>query len=148
VEHNGGTTSGQYACTLSVTDVVTGWSRRRAVMGRSQAGIHQALSLVINQWPYPCWGLHVDNGSEFLADHVRRYLAEHELDHTRSRPYKKNDSAHLEQRNRFIREMIGYERYDTAEAVVWLNEIYELLDPYANRSMNCWTPTPTWCSRA
>lgn len=132
VEHNGGSTSGHFACTLSVTDVVTGWSRRRAVMGRGQAGIHEALSLIINQWPYPCWGLHADNGSEFLANHVQRFLAEHKLDHTRSRPYRKNDNAHVEQRNRFIREMIGYGRYDTPEAVAWLNRVYELLDLYAN----------------
>lgn len=132
VEHNGGFARGQYACTLSVTDVVTGWSRRRAVMGRGQAGTHEALALIFGEWPYPCWGLHADNGSEFLADHIQRFLAKRQLEHTRSRPYKKNDNAHVEQRNRFIREMIGYERYDTPEAVVWLNQVYEMLDLYAN----------------
>jgi transposase InsO family protein len=132
VEHNGGITSGQYVCTLSVTDVVTGWSRRRAVMGRGQAGIHEALSLILDQWPYPCWGLHADNGSEFLAGHVQRFVAQRKLEQTRSRPYKKNDSAHIEQRNRFVREMVGYERYDTPEELLWLNKVYELMDPYAN----------------
>jgi transposase InsO family protein len=132
VEHNGGVVSGQYVCTLSVTDVVTGWSQRRAARGRGQAGIHEALSLILDQWPYPCWGLHADNGSEFLAGHVQRFVAQRGLDHTRSRPYKKNDSAHVEQRNRFVREMVGYDRYDTPEALQWLNKVYELMDLYAN----------------
>jgi hypothetical protein len=52
---------------------------------------------------------------------------------TRSRPYKKNDNAHVEQKNRqFVREIVGYRRYDTPEEVQWLNEVYLLLDQYAN----------------
>jgi hypothetical protein len=132
VEHNGGSTSGQYACTLSVTDIVTGWSRRHAVLGRGQAAFHEALTNTIARWPYSCWGLHADNGPEFLSGHVQRFTARHRLEHTRSRPYKKNDNAHVEQRNRFLREIVGYDRYDTPEAVAWLNQVYDLLDRYAN----------------
>lgn len=132
VEHNGGFASGHYAYTLTTTDVVTGWTRHGAVLGRGQAGVHDLLDRVTQQWPYVCWGLHADNGPEFLNDLVRRFAIRQRLERTRSRPYHKNDSPHVEERNRVIRELVGYDRYDTAEAVAWLNHIYELYDPYAN----------------
>lgn len=133
VEHNGGHTSGQYAYTLDVVDIVSGWSRRRAVMGRGQRGVFQALDTIIREWPCRPWGLHSDNGSEFMNDHLARYTKQHGLAFTRSRPYRKNDNAHVEQRNRqFVRQVVGYDRYDSAAAVQWLNQVYATLDTYAN----------------
>jgi len=133
VEHNGGSTRGHYAYTLNVTDVVTHYSRRRAVMGRGQAGIHAQLQLILNEWPYPVWAIHTDNGSEFLNSHLVAFCRERNLEFTRSRPYRKNDNAHVEQKNRqFVREIVGYERYDTPEEVEWLNRVYATLDPYVN----------------
>lgn len=133
VEHNGGSTSGHYAYTLDVVDVVTGWSRRRAVLGRSQKAVFEALDYIIGSWPMKPWALHSDNGSEFINDHLYRYTKLHQLKFTRSEPYRKNDNAHVEQRNRqFVREVIGYERYETQAEVIWLNQIYSTLDQYAN----------------
>lgn len=133
VEHNGGNSSGQYAYTLSVVDVVTGWSRRKAIPGRGQRYVHQALSELLAEWPYPVWGLHSDNGSEFLNHMVFRFAREQGLQFSRSRPYRKNDNPHVEQRNRqFVREIVGYNRYDTPEQVLWLNQVYAVLDPYGN----------------
>jgi hypothetical protein len=133
VEHNGGHSSGHFAYTLSVVDVVTGWSRRKAVLGRGQRGVHEALSAMLAEWPYPVWGLHSDNGAEFLNDQIKRLAKEKSLHFTRSRPYRKNDNAHVEQRNRqFVREIVGYDRYDTPEQITWLNQVYAILDPYAN----------------
>ncbi len=133
VEHNGGSSLGHFAYTLTVVDVVTGYSRRRAFLGRSQKVVFQALTEILSEWPSKVWGLHSDNGSEFLSAHLVRYCKANGLKFTRSRPYKKNDSPHVEQKNlQYVRQMVGYERYDTPEAVAWLNEVYACLDPYAN----------------
>jgi transposase InsO family protein len=116
-----------------MVDVVTGYSRRRAVLGRGQAGVHRELAKVIHEWPYKVWGLHVDNGNEFLTDQLLRFCREKGLRFTRSRPYRKNDNAHVEQKNRqYVREIVSYDRFDTPEAVEWLNQVYESVDLYAN----------------
>ena len=133
VEHNGGSSFGQFAYTLSVVDVVTGYSKRRAVLGKGQAGVHKELKRIIEQWPYKIWGIHSDNGSEFLNDHLLRYCKAQGIKFTRSRPYKKNDSPYVEQKNfQHVRSLVGYERYDSPEAVEWLNAIYKIYDPYVN----------------
>lgn len=114
VEHNGGSSSGHYAYTLSVVDIVTGYSRRRAILGRSQQAVNTALHTIIDQWPHGPWGLHADNGSEFMSNHITKFCKERKLQFTRSRPYKKNDNAHVEQKNlQYVREVVGYERYDS-----------------------------------
>jgi len=133
VAHNGGNSSGHFAYTLSVTGVVTHYSRRRAVLGRGQHGIHQEVRQILVQWPYPVWALHTDNGSEFLNDQLLRFTRDEGLEFTRSRPYRKNDRAHVEQKNRqYVREIVGYQRYDSLADLAWLNRVYGLLDPYAN----------------
>lgn len=133
VEHNGGSSTGHYAYTLSVVDIVTGYSRRLAVLGRGQAGIAKAMERILAEWPYAVWGIHSDNGSEFISSHLIRFTQAHGLSFTRSRPYKKNDNAHVEQKNRFlVRDIVGYGRYDTQEQVAWLNTVYAWLDVYAN----------------
>lgn len=133
VEHNGGSSQGQYAYTLTVVDIVTGYSRRRAVANRSQASVFQAIEYVLSAWPMKPWGIHSDNGSEFMSNHLRRYCQKEKLMFTRSRPYRKNDNAHAEQKNRqYVREVVGYERYETSQDVDWLNAVYACLDDYAN----------------
>lgn len=133
VEHNGGSSLGQFAYTLNMVDIVTGYSRRRAVLGKGQLGVCKELKALTFQWPFAPWGLHSDSGSEFLSAHLVKFCKEYGLKFTRSRPYKKNDNAHVEQKNlQFVREMVGYERYDTPEDVAWLNNVYALLDTYAN----------------
>jgi len=147
VEHNGGSSIGHFAYTLTLVDIVSGWSRRRAVLGRGQTGIHRELSRLVSEWPHQHrelsrlvsewphqpWGLHSDNGSEFLSNQLYRFAQKQSLHFTRSRPYKKNDHAHVEQKNRvYVREIVGYNRYDTPEEVEWLNTVYACLDTYAN----------------
>lgn len=73
------------------------------------------------------------NGSEFISVNLLNFCQKNNLSFTRSRPYKKNDNAHVEQKNlQYAREIVGYERYDTPEAVEWLNQVYACLDPYAD----------------
>lgn len=130
---NGGDPTGHYAYTLTVVDVVSGYSCRRAVLGKAQSVVLGALSHVLADWPFKPWGLHSDNGHEFLNDQLSRFCQAEKFRFTQNRPYCKNDSAHVEQKNKqFVREFIGYARYDTPEAVGWLNDVYAYLDLYAN----------------
>jgi transposase InsO family protein len=133
VEHNGGSTKGHYACTLNVVDIVTGYSSRRAIMGKGQKGVFEALKSILEEWPVPPWSIHTDNGSEFINNHLATFCKQNNLKFTSSRPYRKNDNAHVEQNNRhLVREFVGYERYDTEEQVSWLNKVYKHLDSYSN----------------
>ncbi|MGE5553513.1 MAG: transposase [Betaproteobacteria bacterium] len=133
VEHNGGQSLGQFACTLTLLDVVTGYSRRRAVLGKGRAPILRELQRLIAQWPYSVWGLHSDNGPEFLNGHLLVFAQANDLEFTRSRPYRKNDNPHAEQKNlQYVRQIVGYARYDTPQQVEWLNQVYACLDRYAN----------------
>ena len=133
VEHNGGSSLGHFAYTLTVTDIVSGYTRRRALLGKSQLAVLRELKLIIAEWPTLPWGIHTDNGSEFLNAHVKAFCASHKLHFSRSRPYRKNDNAHVEQKNGFlVRQLVGYERYDRPEQVEWLNALYALHDRYFN----------------
>lgn len=132
VEHSDGR-RGHHAYTLSIVDVVGSWSRRRAVMGKSQAVVFEALTDLLRQWPTNVWAIHSDNGGEFLGAHLIKYCADSNLTYHRSRPYQKNDNAHVEQKNRqYVREIVGYERIDNQCGLTWLNDIYQQLDTYAN----------------
>lgn len=138
VEHNGGSSLGHFAYTLTVTDVVSGYTRRRALLGKSQLAVLRELKYIITEWPMEPWGIHSDNGQEFLNAHVKTFCNSNQIKFTRSRPYRKNDNAHVEQKNGFlVRQLVGYERYDSPEQVDWLNSIYALHDQY----FNCWLPT-------
>ena len=53
----------------------------------------------------------------------------HSFTLSRSRPYRKNDNAHVEQKNDDkVRKLVGYWRYDTPEEVDLLNKLYEKAD--------------------
>jgi len=133
VEHNGGSSLGHFAYTLSLADIVTGYSRRIAFLGRGQRTVFNALRYLLGSWPTPVHSLQTDNGAEFLNNHLATFAKQNNIRFLRSRPYKKNDNAFIEQKNRqFVREVVGYARYDTPEEVAWLNQVYSLLDPYAN----------------
>lgn len=133
VEHNGGQALGHFAYTLNLVEVVSGFTLRRALLGKSQRAVFAALQHLLAQLPFRLWVLHSDNGSEFLNDHLVRFAKTHDLEFQRGRPYHKNDQPYVEQKNRqFVRELVGYERYDTPEEIEWLNQLYALFDPYAN----------------
>jgi len=78
-------------------------------------------------FPFPVIGIDSDNGSEFIDAHLYRYCLEHKITFTRSRPYNKNDGAHVEQKDwARVRQLVGYLRYDTPAELAKLNEIWEL----------------------
>ena len=125
VAHSGNSGEGEFAYTLNVTDVYSGWTESRAVLGRGQVGVVAALEEIAQALPFRLLGIDTDNGSEFLNWHVGRWCAQHDIQFTRGRPYKKDDNAHIEQKNwTHVRKLMGWERYDTAQAVEAMNDLY------------------------
>jgi hypothetical protein len=126
VSHSGDCAEGLFTHTLNLTDIFTGWVERRCVMGKGQAGICQAIDDIRRELPFPLLGLDSDNGSEFINNHLWRYCqAKPEIQLTRGRPYKKDDNAHIEQKNwTHVRKLLGYGRYDTQQALGAINNLY------------------------
>jgi len=133
VAHCGVTTAGEYINTLDVTDICTGWTETAAVLNKAQKHVFEALMVVKERQPFPLLGIDSDNGSEFINAHLLRYCKQENICFTRSRPDKKNDGCHVEQKNwSVVRRNIGYDRYEGAEALRIMNEYYDLLRLYTN----------------
>jgi len=125
VAHSGDRAEGEFAHTVNQTDIVTTWVESRAVLGKSQVHVQQALEALRHGLPFRLLGIDSDNGSEFLNAHLVRYCRGLAVQFTRGRPYKKDDNAHIEQKNwTHVRKLVGYERYDTDAAVAALNTVY------------------------
>lgn len=125
VSHNGENPSGEFIYTLDGTDVKTGWTELRAVKNKAQVYVLNQLLDIEEKLPFKLLGLDSDNGGEFINDHLYRYCKENKITFTRSRTYKKNDGCHVEQKNySIVRREIGYQRYEGAETLLLLNEIY------------------------
>jgi len=125
VAHCGNSADGEFAHSLNVADIHTTWTETRAVLGKSQIRVQQALEEVRHALPFRLHGIDSDNGSEFINDHLYRYCRAQEIQFTRGRPYKKDDNAHVEQKNwTHVRKLVGYLRYDTPAAVAALNDLY------------------------
>lgn len=135
VHHGGASAAGEYAHTLQLIDVATGWSERVALLGRSQRAMAAAFRHVFARLPFPIVHLHSDNGSEFFNDHLVRLFGEDVtgLTRSRSRPYHKNDSRFVEQKNAtLVRAYVGQLRLDTPAQVAALNALYADLWTYYN----------------
>lgn len=104
-----------------------------AVRNKAQARVFEALQKVRKNLPFPLRGLDSDNGSEFINEELLRYCQQQRISFTRSRPYRKNDSCFVEQKNySIVRRAVGYARYDTDEQCQLLNELYSYLRLYSN----------------
>lgn len=125
VSHSGANASGDFAYTVNAVDIASTWTSRRSVLGKGQETVCSALDEIINSLPFSALGIDSDNGSEFINAHLSGYCDKNNLKFTRSREYKKDDNAHVEQKNfTHVRKIIGYARYDTMEAVNAMNELY------------------------
>ena len=126
VSHSGNNAYGDFAYTVNQTDIHTTWVESRAVLGKGEDGVVAAIDEMADALPFTLKGLDSDNGSEFINWHLVGYCKKHDIQFTRSRPYKKNDNAHIEQKNwTHVRKVIGYDRYDTSDAVAALNHLYK-----------------------
>jgi len=135
VHHSGPNPSGHYVHSLQMVDVATGWSERRAVLGRSWLVVRDAFRHILDQLPFAVREIHPDNGSEFFNYHLLQFWGEAagHIRLSRSRPYHKNDNPFVEQKNSsLIRAYLGHERLDTAAQTLSLNQLYEKMGCYYN----------------
>ena len=138
VAHCGPTLKGEFARTVNLTCVHTGWTFTRTVRNNAHANILSALTAALAEVPFEVVGLDFDNGSEFLNKAVIAWAGEREIFFTRSRPYKKNDQATIESKNGHLVRRYGfYYRYDTEPERQVLNRLWTLV----NDRLNYLTPT-------
>lgn len=125
VAHCGNLAYGEFANSLNFSDIATTWTETRAVLGKGQRPICEAIDEIASALPFSLKGLDSDNGSEFINMHLLRYCREREIQLTRGRPYKKNDNAHIEQKNwTHVRKILGWARYDTQAVLDAMNDLY------------------------
>lgn len=125
VSHSGPSAEGLFAYTVNETDLFSGWVECRAILGKGSAEVVAAIDEMREAAPFEIKGLDSDNGEEFINWHLDRYCRDKGVQRFRSRPYKKDDQAHIEQKNwTHVRKLIGYDRYDTQEAVDAMNDLY------------------------
>lgn len=128
VAHCGNSMAGDFVYSLTFADIFTGWTENRAVWGRGSYPVLQRLKEIEAELPFPILGFDCDNGSEFLNHHLIRYYTErpqHPVAFTRSRPYRKNDNAVVEQKNwTHVRQLLGYDRFDKPELVPLISDLY------------------------
>jgi hypothetical protein len=125
VSHSGNRAAGEFAYSLNLTDLHTTWTETRAVLGKGEAGVLAAFDELAASLPFRLLGIDSDNGSEFINWQVGRWCATHDVHFTRSRPYKKDDNAHIEQKNwTHVRKLLAWDRYDTPQAVEAINDLY------------------------
>ena len=128
VAHCGPTLKGEFARTLTLTDVSTGWVHMEAMRNNAHKHIRTALDAAIEAIPYQVQGLDCDNGSELINYDVVEWAAGRDIFFTRARPYKKNDQAHVESKNNHVVRRYGfYYRYDTEEERRVLAALWELV---------------------
>ena len=133
VAHCGESTAGEYVNTLDVTDIYTGWTEAAASKNKAQRHVFAALLEIRERLPFALKGIDSDNGAEFINAELYRYCLKEHIVFTRSRPYRKNDNCHVEQKNwSLVRRNIGYARYEGQEATDLLNRYYQLLGLYSN----------------
>lgn len=128
VAHCGSSLVGDFVYSLDCVDIATTWTEQRAVWNKGQKGIIEAIKDIEEGLPFPLKGFDSDNGSEFLNYALLGYFNDRkdQVSFTRSRPYKKQDNAHVEQKNwTQIRHLFGYHRLDKIEFVKMMNNIYK-----------------------
>jgi hypothetical protein len=125
VSHSGENASGLFAFSLNLTDIGSTWVETRSVLGKGEEGILEAFRQMGGVLPFAVQAIDSDNGGEFINHHLWRHCENEKIGFTRSRPYKKDDNAHIEQKNwTHVRKLIGWDRYDTPEAVQAMNDLY------------------------
>jgi hypothetical protein len=127
VAHCGESLLGMFAYTIDFVDIATSWTEQRAVWGKGEASVLDQIKDVENSLPFPLLGFDCDNGSEFLNHHLVRHFSKRKkpVQFTRSRPYHKDDNAHVEQKNwTHVRQWFGYDRLGKQEVVPLMNDLY------------------------
>jgi len=138
VAHCGPTFVGEFARTLTMTDLVTGWTENTSIRNNASKWIVHAVTDLQGMFPFPLLVFDSDNGSEFINHDVADWLQQRDIEQTRSRPYKKNDQASVESKNNHVvRKHAFYWRYDTPEELALLGQLW----PLVSMRLNFFTPT-------
>lgn len=135
VAHCGNSLDGDFVWSLTLTDVFSGWTHNRAVWNKGYEGVKEALADIERWMPFHLTGFHSDNGGEFINHHLIRYLHERDLPValSRGRPYHKNDTARVEQKNyTHVRLLLGYGRIGDQQMIPSINGLYRLWEYFNN----------------
>jgi hypothetical protein len=133
VSHSGPIASGSFTQTLVLTDIATGWTDFAPVLVREQHLVVAVLGELRRRLPFPLLGFDVDNDSVFMNETVRDYCKVEKIEMTRCRPYRKNDQAHVEQKNgEIVRRMVGFRRYEGVAAARQLAVLHERARLFVN----------------
>ena len=127
VAHCGDTTAGNFVYSLTFTDLYSGWTELRAIWNKSGQAIRDHLQNIETNAPFALKSFHADNGSEFLNWQLYEYLTGRpwRVPFTRSRAYRKNDNAHVEQKNwTHVRQLFGQARFEHPQLVALMNQLY------------------------
>jgi hypothetical protein len=127
VAHCGESIEGFHLWTVTTVDIATGWIEMDVVWGRTQQRVEAPIRRIRARLPMPLLGLDCDNGSEFINRSLLEYCQSNSITFTRSRPWRKNDSAHVEQKNgAVVRRLVGHGRYMSAAAFEQMQKMYSL----------------------
>ena len=138
VAHCGPTLIGEFARTLTMTDVVTGWTENASIRNNAAKWITEGIEELQQRFPFPMAIFDSDCGGEFINHEVAGWLQARDVEQTRSRPYQKNDQAHVESKNNHVvRKHAFYWRYDTGQELELLNRLWRLV----SLRLNFFTPT-------
>jgi len=126
VAHCGDSMKGDFVFSVDIVDISSGWSEQEAIWGKGEMATTKGIDNMRSRLPFPLVGIDPDNGGEFINWSLYRYCLKHQINFTRSRPFHKNDNAHVEQKNwTAIRQLAGYSRLDQKEHVSLLNDLYQ-----------------------
>ena len=126
VAHCGDSAQGEFINSLTLTDMLTGWTENTAFLGKAQNRIISGLDDIQNRLPFLLKAIDPDNGSEFINWQLFNYCIQREVEFTRGRPYQKNDNAHVEQKNwTHVRKVFGYKRRETEYELNIMNDLYK-----------------------
>jgi hypothetical protein len=133
VAHSGTSSSGSFAQTMVLTDIATGWTECIPVRTRDSGNVIMAIKQARSRFPFPLLGVDFDNDSAFMNALVVSWCRSENLEVTRSRAYRKNDQAHVEQKNgAIVRRLVGYGRFVGMDATAALERLYAVVRLNAN----------------
>jgi hypothetical protein len=133
VAHGGESMQGTFLWSLVVTDVCSGWTEAVPLVAREQSLVVEGLDVIRRRFPVPIRGIDSDNDSAFINETLQGYCQEQQIEFTRSRAYRKNDQAWIEQKNgAVIRRFVGYQRLSGLVAGQCLARLYAMVRLYVN----------------
>jgi hypothetical protein len=133
VVHCGDTVGGRFVYTLTLTDIASGWTECVPLVVRESTLVTEAIEALRPLMPFPLRALDTDNGTEFLNETLIQYCHERSIEFTRSRPYRKNDQAWVEQKNgAVVRRLVGYRRLEGWPAAEALSRLYSASRLFVN----------------